>query len=188
MPQELTYKLAKCCSPQVGDNIIGYFKEDGTIAVHRSNCASAQHLRVERLLDVAWQELQTTEEQSDPEEKDPTFDQLAETDYLILKHHQEFGLDYSIIVSETLGISLEEIHKRHRKLRELSGLERVEKRIIQYRKNIVKSKWIKHRNHTYYKLTPKGEGWIRLFEKSGGKLGGGKQVRRRFRRNRCDKR
>jgi predicted transcriptional regulator len=46
----------------------------------------------------------------------------------------------------------------------LGALKRVEKLMIQYRKNIVKGKWIKHRNHTYYELTPKGERWIEGFE------------------------
>ena len=164
MPQELAYKLAKCCSPQVGDSIIGYFKVDDTIAVHGCNCASVQRLQIERLLDVTWQEIQTAEADLHPPEGPPPFDLPDETDYLILKHHQGLGVDYSIVVSETLGLPLEETYRRHRKLRELGGLKRVEQRIIQYRKNIVKGKWIKHRNHTYYELTPKGEGWIRWFE------------------------
>ena len=93
------------------------------------------------------------------------FDELDETDYFVLKHHQEFGMDYSIVVAETLQIPLDEMHRRHRKLRELGGLKRVEGRIIHYRKNIVKGKWIKHRNHTYYELTPDGKTWIEAFEK-----------------------
>ena len=164
MPQELTYKLAQCCSPDMGEDIIGYFKEDGTVAIHRSDCVSVQRLRPERLLEVAWDEIHTAETSTDTETEDPTFDQLDEADYLILKHHEEFGLDYSIVVSEMLGLPLEETHKRHRKLRELGGLKRVERRMIQYRKNIVKGKWIKHRNHTYYELTPKGDRWVRWFE------------------------
>ena len=165
MPQELTYNLAKCCSPQDRDSIVGYFKADGTITVHRIDCESVRHLRRERLLDVTWQEIHATKKQTDSEEIDPAFNQLDETDYLILKHHQEFGLDYSKIVSDMLGIPMEDAYKRHRKLRELGGLKRVEKRMIQYRKNIVKGKWIKHRNHTYYELTLKGEDWISQFEK-----------------------
>ena len=164
MHQELTYKLAQCCSPEVGEGIIGYFKEDGTVTVHRSDCASVQHLRLERILEVTWSEIRAAETPADVETKDSAFDQLDEVDYLILKHHQEFGLDYSIVVSEMLGLPLEETQKRHRKLRELGGLKRVERRMIQYRKNIVKGKWIKHRNHTYYELTPKGSWWIRSFE------------------------
>jgi hypothetical protein len=165
MHQELTYKLAQCCAPEAKEGIIGYFREDGTITVHRSDCASVQHLRLERLLEVTWEEIHAAETPSETETADLTFDQLDEVDYLILKHHQEFGLDYSIVVSEMLGLPLEETHKRHRKLRELGGLKRVERRMIQYRKNIVKGKWIKHRNHTYYELTPKGDRWVRSFEK-----------------------
>jgi hypothetical protein len=166
IPQELTYKLAKCCSPQVGERIVGYFKEDGVIAVHRSGCPSVQNVRSERLLEVTWQDIQAEAAKVSVEEIDPTVSGLDETDYLILKHHQELGIDYSIMVADTLGIPLEEAHKRHRKLRELGGLKRVEKLMIQYRKNIVKGKWMKHRNHTYYELTPKGERWIRWFEKN----------------------
>ncbi|RKU12306.1 hypothetical protein C6502_06065 [Candidatus Poribacteria bacterium] len=164
MHQELTYKLAQCCSPKAGEDIIGYFKEDGTVTVHRSDCASVQQLRLERLLEVTWSEIHAAEKTTDIETEDSTFNKLDDVDYLILKHHQEYGLDYSIVVSEMLGLPLEETYDHHRKLRELGGLKRVEKRMIQYRKNIVKGKWIKHRNHTYYELTPKGDRWIHSFE------------------------
>ena len=166
MSEELTYTLAKCCSPQVGSQVIGYVKEDGTIAVHQSSCTSLKHLRQERLLDVTWQEIQTTASDAEPGEADPIFSTLSEIDYLILKHHDTFGIDYSIAVSDALGIPLEETYKQHRKLKTIGGLSRVEKRIIQYRKNIVKGKWIKHRNHTYYELTPRGEKWIQMFERN----------------------
>ena len=114
MHQELTYKLAQCCSPEAEEDIIGYFKEDGTVAIHRSDCASVQHLRLERLLEVTWGEIRAAETPSDIETEDPTFDRLDEVDYLILKHHQEFGLDYSIVVSEMLGLPL-------RRLRNATG-------------------------------------------------------------------
>lgn len=164
MTTELTYKIAKCCHPQENDPITGYFKEDGTIAVHRTTCNAVQSLRPERLLAVAWDEIQATENSADSVTIAPEFDEIDETDYFILKHHQEFGMDYSIVVAEALRIPLEEMHQRHRKLRELGGLKRVEGRIIHYRKNIVKGKWIKHRNHTYYELTPEGKTWILTFE------------------------
>ena len=164
MVTELTYQIAKCCAPQPETPVIGYFKENGTITVHHAECASVQGLRTERLLKVSWQEIQAAE--IPPEATlAPEFDELDETDYFVLKHHQEFGMDYSIVVAETLQIPLEEMHRRHRKLRELGGLKRVEGRIIHYRKNIVKGKWIKHRNHTYYELTPDGKTWIEAFEK-----------------------
>lgn len=164
MTAELTYKIAKCCHPQENDPITGYFKEDSTIAVHQTTCNAVQGLRPERLLAVAWDEIQATENSADSVTIASEFDQIDETDYFILKHHQEFGMDYSIVVAEALRIPLEEMHQRHRKLRELGGLKRVEGRIIHYRKNIVKGKWIKHRNHTYYELTPEGKTWILAFE------------------------
>ena len=164
MAAELTYKIAKCCMPQEGDSITGYFKEDSTITVHHAECNAVQGFRSERLLAVAWDEIRTTETPTDSPTLPAAFAELDETDYFILKHHQELGMDYSIVVAETLRISLEEMHQRHRKLRNMGGLKRVEGRIIHYRKNIVKGKWIKHRNHTYYELTPEGRTWIQAFE------------------------
>ena len=164
MVTELKYKIAKCCTPREGDPITAYFKEDGTITVHRATCNAVQNLRTERLLKVTWAEIRTTEAASDAVPLAPEFAELDETDYFILKHHQEFGMDYSIVVAEALRVPLEEMQQRHRKLRELGGLKRVQGRIIQYRKNIVKGKWIKHRNHTYYELTPEGKTWIAAFE------------------------
>lgn len=164
MVTALKYKIAKCCAPQEGDAITGYFKADGTITVHDDTCNAVQGLRTERLLKVTWDEIRKTESAADTVPLAPGFAELDETDYFILKHHQELGMDYSIVVAEALRIPLEEAHQRHRKLRELGGLKRVEGRIIHYRKNIVKGKWIKHRNHTYYELTPEGKMWIEAFE------------------------
>ena len=164
MAAELTYKIAKCCAPQEGDSITGYFKEDSTITVHHAECNAVQSFRPERLLVITWDEIRTTETPTDSVPLPPEFAELDETDYFILKHHQELGMDYSIVVAEALRIPLEEMHQRHRKLRDLGGLKRVEGRIIHYRKNIVKGKWIKHRNHTYYELTPEGRMWIQTFE------------------------
>ena len=161
---ELTYKIAKCCTPQENNAITGYFKQDGTIAVHHAKCRSVQSFRPERLLAITWDEIRATEVPTDSIALPPEFTELDETDYFILKHHQEFGMDYSIVVAEALRIPLEEMHQRHRKLRDLGGLKRVEGRIIHYRKNIVKGKWIKHRNHTYYELTSEGKTWIQAFE------------------------
>ena len=161
MTNELTYKIAKCCNPNENNSIIGYFKEDSTIAIHNKSCPAVPGLRAERLLNVSWEEIHKSKKPDTPQE----IPELDDTDYFILKHHQEFGVDYSIVVAETLRIPLDETHQRHRKLKKLGGLKRVEGRIIQYRKNIVKGKWIKHRNHTYYELTPKGTQWINVFER-----------------------
>ncbi len=164
MATELTYNIAKCCAPQTDTPIIGYFKADDTIAVHSSACQQVNDLRPERLLEVSWDEIQATEPPDISSEVIAEVAALDETDYFILKHHQELGIDYSIVVAETLRIPLQEMHQRHRKLRTLGGLKRVEGRIIHYRKNIVKGKWIKHRNHTYYELTQKGSQWIDALE------------------------
>ena len=161
---ELTYKIAKCCIPEEDDSIIGYFKEEGVITVHNSTCQSISSLRPERLLDITWTEIKQTQTADTKQEIPKEIEQLDQTDYLILKHHQEMGMDYSKVVSETLHIPLDEIQDRHKKLRELGGLKRVEGRIIHYRKNIVKGKWIKHRNHTYYEITPEGNEWIHTLE------------------------
>lgn len=164
MAVELTYKIAKCCTPEKEDPITGYFKEDNTITVHRTNCHGLQNFRPERLLAIAWAEIEAAQPLAEDNTPPPELAELDETDYFILKHHQELGMDYSIVVAETLRIPLEEMHQRHRKLRDLGGLKRVEGRIIHYRKNIVKGKWIKHRNHTYYELTSEGKTWIHAFE------------------------
>ena len=81
-------------------------------------------------------------------------------DFEILAHHYEFGVDYSIVVANTLDIPLEEMFKRHKRLVQFGVLSRVKRKMIQYRKNIVDGKWFKHRNHTYYKLTTKGEKFL----------------------------
>ena len=49
-----------------------------------------------------------------------------------------------------------------------SSFERVEPLMIRYRKNIVKGKWIKHRNHTYYELTEKGRKYLAHHESIAG--------------------
>ena len=161
---ELTYKIAKCCIPEEDDDIIGYFKEEGIITVHDLSCQSISSLRPERLLDISWTEIKQTQTSDSKQEIPKEIEELDQTDYLILKHHQEMGMDYSKVVAESLHIPLDEIQNRHKKLRELGGLKRVEGRIIHYRKNIVKGKWIKHRNHTYYEITPEGNEWINTLE------------------------
>jgi GTP pyrophosphokinase len=49
-------KLAKCCTPVPGDEIIGFVTKGGGVSVHRADCTNAASLRSqpERLLDVEW--------------------------------------------------------------------------------------------------------------------------------------
>jgi hypothetical protein len=161
MPQVLSYKISGCCSPVRGDVIVGYLKDSGEISVHKADCQHLEKLQPERILQITWEELPND---NDKEEKfDEDFYQLDDVDYQILKHHQQMGIDYSIAVARDMGITTEECFEHHRKLKQSGFLKRVEKVMIQYRKNIVKYKWVKHRNHTYYELTEKGSRFLAFY-------------------------
>lgn len=88
------------------------------------------------------------------------YTKLDETDFRILEHHQRYGVDYSLKVARMLSLDRQEVFDRHAKLRDQGLLNRVEPTMIRYRKGIVKNKWIKHRNHTYYELTDKGIAYL----------------------------
>ena len=49
-------KLAKCCTPVPGDEVLGFVTHGGGVSVHRGDCTNAGHLRSqpERLVEVAW--------------------------------------------------------------------------------------------------------------------------------------
>ncbi|GAA4667827.1 RelA/SpoT family protein [Gordonia humi] len=49
-------KLAKCCTPVPGDEILGFVTRGGGVSVHRSDCTNAEELRTqpERLVPVSW--------------------------------------------------------------------------------------------------------------------------------------
>ncbi|MHA6615582.1 RelA/SpoT family protein [Pseudonocardia sp. DLS-67] len=49
-------KLARCCTPVPGDDILGFVTRGGGISVHRTDCTNAKELqaRSERLVDVTW--------------------------------------------------------------------------------------------------------------------------------------
>jgi guanosine-3',5'-bis(diphosphate) 3'-pyrophosphohydrolase len=53
---DLYTKLARCCTPVPGDDILGFVTRGGGISVHRTDCTNAKDLqaRAERLVDVAW--------------------------------------------------------------------------------------------------------------------------------------
>jgi GTP diphosphokinase / guanosine-3',5'-bis(diphosphate) 3'-diphosphatase len=53
---DLYTKLARCCTPVPGDEILGFVTRGGGISVHRTDCTNAGDLRSrsERLVDVAW--------------------------------------------------------------------------------------------------------------------------------------
>jgi GTP pyrophosphokinase len=49
-------KLARCCTPVPGDEILGFVTRGGAVSVHRTDCTNAEDLKArrERLVDVAW--------------------------------------------------------------------------------------------------------------------------------------
>ncbi|WP_024796492.1 RelA/SpoT family protein [Tomitella biformata] len=55
MPGVLS-KLAKCCTPVPGDEIMGFVTRGGGVSVHRTDCTNADSLRQqpERILEVSW--------------------------------------------------------------------------------------------------------------------------------------
>ena len=152
-PLKEKYSLAKCCSPADSDDITGYFSFDDHIKVHRTDCANLQKAEPSRLVSLTWSDILA----ASSAEPDPAWDLLDETDLAILRHHRDYDIDYSLKVARMLNLDKELVFERHRALREQGLLERVEALIVQYRKGIVDNKWIKHRNHTYYRLTPEGQ-------------------------------
>ena len=49
-------KLARCCTPVPGDEILGFVTRGGAVSVHRTTCTNAVALRQQpdRLVDVEW--------------------------------------------------------------------------------------------------------------------------------------
>ena len=150
------YSPAKCCRPSPNDAIVGYFSYDDIIKVHRRDCSNLAKTDPERLLDLEWREI-TADQPTLPGDD---YFQLDAIDFEVLKHHREYDIDYSLMVAKMLRISRQEAFERHDKLRNLGLLERVDAVMVRYRKNMAPGKWIKHRNHTYYRLTDKGAQYL----------------------------
>jgi GTP diphosphokinase / guanosine-3',5'-bis(diphosphate) 3'-diphosphatase len=53
---DLLVKLAKCCTPVPGDDILGFVTRGAGVSVHRVDCSNAENLRSEpeRLIPVEW--------------------------------------------------------------------------------------------------------------------------------------
>ncbi|MFZ5979698.1 MAG: DUF2250 domain-containing protein [Candidatus Zixiibacteriota bacterium] len=150
------YVLAKCCKPTPDDEIVGYFSYDDFIKVHRKGCRNLDKAEPERLVTLVWKDILKTDD-FNPEDD---YRQLDETDFMILRHHREYGVDYSLKVAAMLRLARQAVFDSHKKMREMKLLKRVEPLMIQYRKGVVDNKWIKHRNHTYYDLTEKGSQYL----------------------------
>jgi len=150
------YKRANCCNPQPNDKISGYYNYNKEIVVHKADCINLNKVEKDRIIPLNWSEIL----QDTPVKPGDEFDLLDEIDFRILKHHLDYGVDYSLKVANMLNASKQDVFDSHAKLREMNLLSRVKKLIIRYRKGIVDNKWIKHRNHTYYELTDKGRMYL----------------------------
>ena len=153
------YKLAKCCKPEPECPISGYYSYNNEMVVHRSECKNLRKVEKERIIDIKWKDILADA----PEMPDDDFNDLENLDFQILKHHQEYGNDYSLKVARMLHKPKQDVFDSHAKLRKMKLLERVKPLIIQYRKGVVDNKWIKHRNHTYYDLTEKGKLYLNYY-------------------------
>ncbi len=153
------YSAANCCRPTTGDDIIGYYSHNNIIKVHKLGCPNLAKAEQSRLIKLAWTDILAAEEF----EPDKDYDDLDRIDFRILAHHQDYGFDYTLKMAAMLQLEKQIVFDRHNKLRGMDLLQRVEPKMIQYRKNIVKGKWIKHRNHTYYDLTEKGRHYLKYY-------------------------
>ena len=156
------YILANCCHPEPPERLIGYFSHDGMLKVHRDTCPNLNKADQGRLVELEWSEILAPE----AFEPDQDFSTLDATDFAVLGHHRDLGIDYSLKLARDLNISKETAFECHRKLRDMGLLERVEPTMVQYRKGVVDNKWIKHRNHTYYDLTDKGRAYLMYYEEN----------------------
>lgn len=157
------YRLAACCSPAPSQEIVGYYGHDNIVKVHASDCASITDVDPERVVQLTWDEITEATAAFEPGQDYQLLDNI---DFRVLEHHRIYGIDYSLVVARKLGISKQEAFDRHKKLRDMGLVERVQPKIVQYRKGIAPNKWIKHRNHTYYDLTERGTGYLQYYLKS----------------------
>lgn len=150
------YIIANCCGPNAGEPIIGYYSHNNIIKVHKVGCANLAKAEQSRLVMLEWDEILAPDDFKPGDD----YNKLDEIDFRILNHHKIYGVDYSHKVARMLNLEKQIVFEAHKKLRDMGLLERVKELMMQYRKGIVDNKWIKHRNHTYYKLTAKGKNYL----------------------------
>lgn len=52
----LLIRYAGCCSPVIGDDIIGYISRGKGVTIHRKECPNLKYLEKERLVDAKWED------------------------------------------------------------------------------------------------------------------------------------
>lgn len=50
----LVFRLARCCNPIPGDDVVGYVTRGRGVTIHRVGCSSLRHAEEERLLHARW--------------------------------------------------------------------------------------------------------------------------------------
>ena len=53
---DMPVRLARCCGPVPGDDIVGYITRGRGVTIHKAECTNAQHSEPERQVEVAWAE------------------------------------------------------------------------------------------------------------------------------------
>nr|MBN2277029.1 DUF2250 domain-containing protein [candidate division Zixibacteria bacterium] len=153
------YILANCCNPEPGETIIGYYSHNNILKVHKADCANLKKADPERLVPLEWNDIIAPNEF----QPDDDYHLLEEIDFKILQHHKIYGVDYSLKIAAMHHLTRQSVFDCHTRLREMKLLERVPELMMRYRKGIVDNKWIKHRNHTYYRLTDKGRDYLEFY-------------------------
>ena len=49
-----TVRMAQCCTPVPGDDIVGYISRGRGVSVHRRDCPNVKSMEPERLIEAAW--------------------------------------------------------------------------------------------------------------------------------------
>lgn len=47
-------RIAKCCNPVPGDEIIGYISQGKGVSIHRKSCTNLKHIEKEKLINAEW--------------------------------------------------------------------------------------------------------------------------------------
>jgi len=89
------YKVASCCKPLPGDNVVGFLRADDTIEIHRTTCKKASNLMAtygKNIVKAKWRE-----------EGSPQF--LAGISFM---GHDKFGLIREIteLLTSQMGINI----------------------------------------------------------------------------------
>jgi len=133
-------RLARCCSPLPGDEIVGYITRGRGVSVHRSDCPNAlYHMAIEkeRFLDVSWEEVSNASYQlhleidalDRPNLTVDIMNAVQDTKTTINSVHARATKDKRAFVDLKVEIQdLEQVHyimEKVSKVRDVQGLRRV---------------------------------------------------------------